>query len=351
LKTAIYLGSGTTFRVRPEDMQAHVTWQANMNTRLAAGSNYTIELGHNGDYDIENALLVTNWDATCNPDYAIYPTYYPDPPLEFQKPLGTGIDCWPTTPTNYSWSVACALADPLASWISNPTNSDHFSHVSHTFTHENLNNATYNDTSKEISWNVAWLKQIGLYNATRFSPKGLIPPAITGLHNGDAIKAWIDQGITYAVGDNSRPPLRNTQNEYWPLITMVSTNGYDGLTVIPRWPTPIYYNCDTANCTTQEWIDTSGGSGNFSTLLDYSRQTATGYLLGLHPDPYMFHQANLRQIDMPMTTIGSQTGQLSLLMSWVETVMQEFTRLVNWPVLSIKHDDIGVLFTNRMTRE
>lgn len=42
-----------------------------------------------------------------------------------------------------------------------------------------------------------------------FSPKGLIPPAITGLHNGDAIRAWHDAGIIYVVGDNTRPLLMN----------------------------------------------------------------------------------------------------------------------------------------------
>lgn len=31
-------------------------------------------------------------------------------------------------------------------------------------------------------------------------------------------------------------------NEYYPLITTVSGNGYDGITVMPRWATNIYYN-------------------------------------------------------------------------------------------------------------
>lgn len=59
--------------------------------------------------------------------------------------------------------------------------------------------------------------------------------------------------------------------------------------------TTIYYNCDTADCTLKEWIDTSGGSGDFANLLRDAKQTNVRYLFGLHPDPYMFHQANLRQ--------------------------------------------------------
>lgn len=65
----------------------------------------------------------------------------------------------------------------------------------------------------------------------------------------------------------------------------------------------------------------------------------------------MFHQANLRQTDVPSSTVGNQSGQLSLLMIWVETVMQEFVRLVNWPVLTAKHDDMANYFLQRMARE
>lgn len=47
-----------------------------------------------------------------------------------------------------------------------------------------------------------------------FSPKDPIPPAITGLHNGDAIRAWHDAGIVYVVGDNTRPSLMNTVSQH-----------------------------------------------------------------------------------------------------------------------------------------
>jgi len=55
-----------------------------------------------------------------------------------------------------------------------------------------------------------WLTQVGIAAASKFSPNGLVPPAITGLRNGDALKAWYDNGITNAVGDNTRPGLLNT---------------------------------------------------------------------------------------------------------------------------------------------
>jgi hypothetical protein len=106
-----------------------------------------------------------------------------------------------------------------------------------------LDNATCSDAYREINFNVAFLKSIGLYDAKWFSPNGLIPPAITGLHNGDVIQAWIDQCIHNAVGDNTRPVLMSPLNEYWPLMSNVTENGYEGLTIMPRWSTTIFYDC------------------------------------------------------------------------------------------------------------
>jgi hypothetical protein len=151
-------------------------------------------------------------------------------------------------------------------------------------THEDLTNATYNDASREITFNQAWLKQVGLDAAARFSGKGIIPPAITGLHNADVIKAWMDNGIVNVVGDNTRPLLLNTDNRYWPLNSTVAANGYPGLNIMPRWASVIYYNCDLPACTLQEWINTSGGKGTFSDLMLSARNTAINNLFSLHWD-------------------------------------------------------------------
>lgn len=208
LSTDLYQPAGTTFRLRTSDLVAHITWQTNLNSRLPAGSSYVVEIGHNGNGNIENAINVDTTD-TCVPPDAIEYDSPPDTSLEFQKPLGTGTNVWPTTPASYTWTLACAKLDALGNWFTTAANRNAFFHISHTFTHEALNNATYSDTNKEITFNKAWLAQIG-FTGTNFSPNGLIPPAITGLHNGDAIKAFLDNGINYVVGDNSRPVLLST---------------------------------------------------------------------------------------------------------------------------------------------
>ena len=225
LATFLFQPDGARFRCRPSDLNAHVDWQRNLNTRLPAGSSYFIEIGHNGNGNIEWALPKDN-SGLCVPPNMIEYEFPPDTPLEFQKPLGTGTDLWPTTPATYVWSKRCIQLDDLASWFMVARNRDQFAHVSHTFSHIGLNNATYGDTNKEISFNQAWLIQTAISASSRFSPKGLIPPAITGLHNGDAIKAFIDNGLAYVVGDNSRRPLSNTVCWTWDYPAQLNTSKF-----------------------------------------------------------------------------------------------------------------------------
>jgi len=49
--------------------------------------------------------------------------------------------------------------------------------------------------------------------------------------------------------------------------------------------------------------------------------------------------------------VNGISQNLSLLQAWVETVLAEVTRLVNWPVISLKHDDIAAYFAQRMVRD
>jgi hypothetical protein len=189
--------------------------------------------------------------------------YYapPDTALEFVKPPGTGVDHWPLSIQNatYPYTPECLSSDPLGQFFMNATTRDAFLHVSHTFTHEQENNATYSDVVREITWNQKWADQIGLSAAKAWSPRGIIPPAITGLHNADALRAWSENGIVNVVGDNTRPVLRNTVcyglvkgdgvdtyyaqiNDHWPLNTTVKDNGMTGIQITPRWSTRIYYN-------------------------------------------------------------------------------------------------------------
>ena len=60
-----------------------------------------------------------------------------------------------------------------------------------------------------------------------------VTPRITGLFNGEALRAMYDVGIYSAVGDNSQ--RTNSSNPYHALITSISVNGFDGVQIIPRY--------------------------------------------------------------------------------------------------------------------
>jgi hypothetical protein len=343
VQTELYQ-TGKSFRIAVDDLKTHVTWMKEVNSKLPAGSAYIIELGHNGNGNPEAAVEkdYDNDPALCNPQEGIEYADQTDGPPEYMKPIGTGKDLWDKKYKKFSWSSECLNLDPLLVYLADQTNRQNYFHVSHTFTHEDQTNATYSDVVKEMTWNQEWFKRIGFADedfASHFSPNGLIPPGITGLHNGDAIRAWLENGIIHAVGDNSRPVLMNVasrKSDYHPIITNVKENGYDGAYIIGRYGSSIYYNCDTTDCVNTEWKAIAGGSGDFNAQLEYEKNVNSRYLLALRWDPYMFHQANLRVSDVKEATWLGKTKKWSLVMAWTEAVIYEVARLyVAFPVLSL----------------
>ncbi|KAJ9493133.1 hypothetical protein VN97_g153 [Penicillium thymicola] len=350
LETEIYSPAGENFRIRAQDMSKIASWTDKINAKMPTGSSYFVEIGHNGNGNVENSSDTSDsgWDA-CGA--AIEYESPADTPLEWIKPLGTGTDLWPAVPTTYDWTATCTAMDELLAWWTTESNLNKFGHISHTFTHEEQDNATYSDVYKEISFNQAWLKAVGIDKATKFTSNGIIPPAITGLHNGDALRAWWENGITNCVGDNTRPALLNKENAMWPLFTTAAANGFDGIQVNPRWASRIYYNCDTPACTVAEWIATSAGSGTFQDLLDIEKGETMRHLFGLFHDGYMFHQANLRNIDVDPITINGVSEKYSIMQAWVETQVQEFVRLAQWPLITLTHQEMSASFLARFNRD
>lgn len=201
LSTPIYPANTIEYRTVPSDMQDIWNWIPTIQAKMNPGSFYLPEVGHNGNGNIDYSTYnVNNGETICAPGSIQYDDQ-PATPLEFKKPLGTGRNYWPLTPTVYGYSTTCSQLDPLYNWWRTSANQARFMHISHTFTHLTLNNATYSDALKEIQFNQAWLQQIG-FASGRFTPNGLIPPAITGLHNGDVLQAWTNAGLRNCVGDS-----------------------------------------------------------------------------------------------------------------------------------------------------
>lgn len=356
LQTAMY-STNEIFRLREGDLYDHVQWSYDINKRLVArnnGSSYFTEFGWNANgnliYNYALSRNMTQSDLNCAQPVV---TDWDEPTqLEYIKPLGTGEDKWPRQPS-WIWSNECIFLDPLTQFFTNTTNRDAVGLVSHTFTHLELNNATYHDALREVQYNLMYAELLNITNAAKFSGSGLISPAITGLHNGDAIRAWADNGLWNAIGDNTRNNLRNPDSYHWPLITSTARNGYDGYQITPRFATRIYYNCDKEKCNVDQWIETENGTigGTLETLLLAERKQQGNQLLSLFHDPYMFHQPNLRQIDTAAIMVNGKMQRLSLIQGWVETIVDELQRFVTWPIITLKHDHIAMAFAQRMVRD
>jgi hypothetical protein len=177
LSTGLYTpapAGSTEYRVTSADMAAVASWVPTIQAKMNTGSFYLPEIGHNGNGNIEASDNIN--DAQCNPGPIEYDEV-PDTPLEFVKPLGSGTNVWPATPTAYQNSLQCAKLDALEQWFQNTANRNKFMHITHTHTHLELNNATYSDAAKEIQFNKDWFNQVGISGAPYFTEDGLIPPA------------------------------------------------------------------------------------------------------------------------------------------------------------------------------
>lgn len=233
---------GQRSRINTTDLQMHMTWAPQFQATLNPGSVFIMETGFNGNGNMDYVGDLTTTAAQACPDSAnVDDPIGPSQNLEWLKPLGTGVNMWIPNAA-YIWSLSCILMDPLAQFFQTASNRDSFAWISHTFTHEDLENATYYDTNLQMAFNYQHAKLLGLSNAKYWSNSSFIPPGITGMHNGDALKAFMVNGILAGVGDSTRPALLNPNNTHWPLITTVAGNGYAGFTIIPRWATRIYYN-------------------------------------------------------------------------------------------------------------
>jgi hypothetical protein len=132
LETPMYRPVGQNYRAKPDDLEQHVSYQAALNARMPKGSDYFIEIGHNGNGDIETATDTQRGETTCSPNTAIEYPDQPDGSPEYTHPPGTGANIWPSTPAKYAWSLECAQLDDLENWFADTDNRDAFAHISHT---------------------------------------------------------------------------------------------------------------------------------------------------------------------------------------------------------------------------
>ncbi|KAI8469258.1 MAG: hypothetical protein J3K34DRAFT_522256 [Monoraphidium minutum] len=369
---------GGKYRLTPADLSTTVAWQDTINRRLPPGSNIRAELVFNG-----NGVLgeVESPDTVRNA------------PACFSTPLYAelGCSCWGKAmadcPADAHWFCRACTKDwkrvrgsagveyvpppSVASWNDYTFNeydalyrmvkgdrriADAFFWTTHTFSHQMLDNVTF-DTMKlqlDLNLKMAGDLYLGLLGRPNYSPAALVTPAISGLFNGDALAAMAAGGVSTVVGDNTWPGLLlNKGTPYHMLYTTDATNGYPApgtgpsIAIMPRWATAMAFTASTVQEALEEWNAGAAAAeraASFDALLkaEADRVLKDG-LLALRMDGHMFHQANMR-------VLGSG-GPGSLLMMWTEAVLARLISVVSWPIRSVKLDDLSQLYVAREARD
>jgi hypothetical protein len=209
-----------------------------------------------------------------------------------------------------------------------------FKWISHTYTHQELDVTDYATTYQELERNNARVAQLGLMP---YSPMNLVTPGITGLTNAAAMQAAFDIGVRYVVTDTSQPGYDNpTPNAgiYNPLMPQIL--------MIPRRPTNLFYNVSQP----AEWIAEYnslyhtfwGRDLSYAEIVANEGDMLLRDLLKGENDPWMFHQANLRD-----------NGQgHSLLSDLLDYALDHYGQLMTAPMISPTMDELGKRVADRM---
>ncbi len=167
-----------------------------------------------------------------------------------------------------------------------------YNFVNHTWTHQNLNTASYNTALNEINRNDSF----GRSHYLNYSTQALVTPEISGLLNPNAMRAARDVGVKYMVSDTSQPGWDNPR----PNIGIYSALE-PSILFVPRRPTNLFFNVDTP----ARWVNEYNSIYNaywgrnltFAEVLDKESQFLLFYALRGDIDPQMYHQANMRAYD------------------------------------------------------
>ncbi|ORX46921.1 hypothetical protein BCR36DRAFT_296583 [Piromyces finnis] len=327
---------GLAFRTSSKDYDGIVKFQNDIMKKMPDGSFFRVELAFNG-----NGIIIQ-----ADPESAVEVDGERYVDLEFVKTPGTGDKRWPKENYQLNFSDSFYQKDPLFKYFANnDAHQKEFFWSSHTFSHENLDNASRSDVDNEIRVNIELAKKLGVVGKEWWSEHAIITPQISGLHNKDALEIFRQYGITAGTGDLSRPAITNLENPYLPFYTTLESSNLEGFPIIPRTPTEIYYMCtDVAENT---WMYNHiyksyfGKESTWEEISDRESKRTLLLMTKLRHEAHQFHQANLRNED---------TGK-SLLEEWVTPIVNLYNQYVEWPLISLKIDDNMESFKKRANIE
>jgi hypothetical protein len=205
-----------------------------------------------------------------------------------------------------------------------------FSWINHTWDHRSLTSMAYADAFEEFSKNNQYAIGAGL---TPYSVENLVTPGITGLDNPEVMRAAHDVGIRQVVSDTSLPGQNNPSPNagyYNPLVP--------GLLMVPRRPTELYFNVSQPSEWVAEYNALYSGTASYEQIVAEASETLVRYMLRGENDPWMFHQANIRDLG----------GGESLFSTLIDAVLDRYKTRATFPVLSPTMDELAQRVKARM---
>jgi hypothetical protein len=206
-----------------------------------------------------------------------------------------------------------------------------FAWINHTWDHKEMDAMSYADAFEEFSLNNQYGVGSGL---SRYSPTNLVTPSISGLKNAQVMQAAYDVGIRQLASDTSvnctSNPTPNT-GYYNALVPQ--------LLQIPRRPTDLYYNVSLPNEWAAEYQMIHHSQAlTLDQILAEESLSMVRLMLSGESDPWMFHQANLRDLG----------GGRSLITAFLDAILQEYAARATFPVISPTMDELAAKMRARM---
>jgi MYXO-CTERM domain-containing protein len=208
-----------------------------------------------------------------------------------------------------------------------------FEWINHSWDHPVLDTLSYASTLMEFTQNDQFLRGLGL---SPYATVNAVTPNVSGLANPDAMRALHDAGIQQIVSDTSYPAENNPSPNagIWNALE-------PSVLELPRKPTDLYFNVSQPAEWTPEYAALHTIAAiDYPTLSGKISDDLFSYMLNGSNDPWMFHQANLRNYD--------GAGH-SLLSDVLDAAFRKYEAVMTLPIVSPTMDDLAARVRNRMS--
>lgn len=204
------------------------------------------------------------------------------------------------------------------------------------------------DADDECRLNIEYVRDTlfaskGGLDTPTYSADCMITPKISGLFNPNALRAIKKNGITCVVGDNSVANLTQP-NPYLGEWTSEDKHGVNGIFIIPRFATEIYYDCSKESTQVAQFNDRYGPGGSIADgpqltldgIMKREAAVTVKWLGQFRHDPYMFHQGNLVRFSYSHSQLGTPNndGKWNLIMLWLDSVVSMFKEQYTFPIIT-----------------